>query len=95
MAFLCCVLENEYKKFKASTVGPISEFSSSEKFRFGPSWIYGFTKRIELPLKIEDFEIDANIFIVDGDVHILIGNDILEPLGCVIDRDEGVFDFKR
>ena len=85
----------EYKKFKASTIGPISKFSNSEKFRFGPSRIYGSTKRIELPLKIEDFEIDAKIFIVDGDVQILIGNNILEPLGCVIDMDERVPDFKR
>ena len=87
--------EKEYKKLKASTEGPISEFSSSEKFRFGPSRIYGSTKRIELPLKIEDFEIDAKFFIVDGDVPILIGNDILEPLGGVIDMDERVLDFKR
>ena len=32
---------------------------------------------------------------VEGDIPILIGNDILEPLGGVIDTDERTLKFKE
>ena len=51
--------------------------------------------RIELPLNIEEAEFDAKFFVINGDIPILIGNDILEPLGGVIDIDERFIEFKK
>ena len=44
---------------------------------------------------IKDIEISARFFIIDGAVPILIGNDILEPLGGVIDTEDRNIEFKK
>ena len=89
----------EYEKLKKSLsnseLSKILEFSSKEKFRFGPSKIFESLMRIELPLNIEEAEFDAKFFVINGDIPILIGNDILEPLGGVIDIDERFIEFKK
>ena len=73
----------------------ILEHPADEKFRFGPSKIYCAAKRVEIPIKIQDKEIFAKFYIIEGNVPILVGNDILEPLGGVIDTNERFIDFKR
>ena len=41
------------------------------------------------------FPCNEKFFIINGDVPILVGNDILEPLGGVIDMDENIVEFKH
>ena len=73
-----------------SEVDGIKEFAASKKFRFGPSKLYESQIRIELPLELDNVKIEAKIFIVNGDITILIGNDMLEPLGGTIHTDERI-----
>ena len=91
--------KHEYDRLRASLSGKqlkrIVERPASEKFRFGPSKIYDSTVRVEIPIMIKDIEISARFFIIDGAVPILIGNDILEPLGGVIDTEDRNIEFKK
>ena len=60
---------------------------SNEHFRFGPSKIYQANVKIRLKIKIDDVDVDAWFFVVDGEVPILLGNDVLENLGAKIDME--------
>ena len=73
----------------------VIERPANEKFRFGPSKVYESIMRVEVPLMVKDIEILTRFYIIEGLVPILIGNDILEPLGGVIDTENRVIDFKR
>ena len=89
----------EYEKFK-SFLPPlelkrIKEFPASEKFKFGPSRLYNSRIRIELKMNLRDVVIKGKFFIVDGDIPILIGNDIIEPLGGSIHTKERVLELKE
>ena len=91
--------KNEYRRlresFSSSERIKIVESGANEKFRFGPSRTYGPELRIEIPMNIGDEEVRAKFFVVDGENPILIGNDILEPLGAVIYTETGLIDFNR
>ena len=75
----------------------IKEYKASEKFRFGPSRTYDSRTRIEIPMNIKGEKIKARFYVVEGDhnIPILIGNDILEPLGAIIYTETGVIEFER
>ena len=89
----------EYENYKDSLssfeLRRIKEFQASEKFRFGPSRIYDARFRIEMPMNVKGVKIAARFFVVDGDVPILIGNDILEPLGAIIYTENGDLEFSK
>ena len=73
----------------------VVEMPAKEKFKFGPSKVYDALKRGEVPLIIKDIEILVKFFIIDGLVPNLIGYNILEPFGGVIDTEDRVIEFKR
>ena len=73
----------------------MKEVVSSNKFKFGPSRIYPAKFSVKLPLRLLNIRIVCNFYVVDGDIPILIGNDILEPLGGVIDTDLRTLKFKE
>ena len=89
----------EYEKFRdslsSSELKSIKESKASEKFRFGPSRTYDSCLRIEMPMNIKGEKIRANFFVVEGEIPILIGNDILEPLGAIIYTKNGVIQFDK
>ena len=90
---------NEYKRlresFSSSEKRSIKECGAKEKFRFGPSRTYGSELRVEIPFYIKGEKVGAKFFVVDCEVPILIGNDILEPLGAIIYTETGLIDFDR
>ena len=90
---------NEYKRlrksFSSSEKRSIKECGAKEKFRFGPSRTYGSALRVEIPFYIKGEKVGAKFFVVDGEVPILIGNDILEPLGAIIYTQTGLIDWKK
>ena len=73
----------------------VKEFEASEKFRFGPSRVYDSRLRIEMPLQIKGVKVAAKFYVIDGNVPILIGNDILEPLGAIIYTETGDLEFSK
>ena len=89
----------EYERFKDSLssceLRKVKEFEANEKFRFGPSRVYDSRLRIEMPLNVKGVKIAAKFFVVDGKVPILIGNDILEPLGAIIYTENGDLEFSK
>ena len=90
----------EYERFLKSLPPSerrrIREDKASEKFRFGPSRTYESRSRIEIPMNIKGERIKAKFFVVEGDnIPILMGNDILEPLGAVIYTETGVIEFVK
>ena len=91
--------EHEYFRLRGAIsegfLNRIKEYSANERFRFGPSKVYSAVKRVEVPIKIKDKEIFAKFYVIEGNVPILIGNDILEPLGGVIDTGKRFITFKR
>ena len=56
-----------------------------ERFRFGPSRVYTSKRKATLSMKVGDTEIDFDFFVIEGDVPILLGNDVLVPLGGKVD----------
>ena len=87
--------ENHKDSLSSFELRRIKEFQASEKFRFGPSRIYDARFRIEMPMNVKGVKIAARFFVVDGDVPILIGNDILEPLGAIIYTENGDLEFSK
>ena len=80
--------ENEYNRL-LETLTPeelehLHEYPAREQFRFGPSKVYNSSKRVEFNLTLRNVKIKCRMFILKGDIPILIGNDILEPLDGVI-----------
>jgi hypothetical protein len=67
-----------------------------QRFKFGPSRIYPSTSKVILPLKLgKDTYIKAEFFIVKGEVPMLLGNDVMEPLGGNIDMENRKLEFKK
>ena len=56
----------------------------TEKFKFGPSRIYKSDFKAGLNLRIGMESINVEFYIIDGNVPILLGNDVLEPLDANI-----------
>ena len=79
---------NEYRKLITSHSkrerDSVVKFFSHEKFKFGPSKLYSSKFRVEIPIKLQSLRVIASFFVIDGNIPILIGNDILEALGGII-----------
>ena len=79
---------SEYSKYLSSLSEEdkekVLEFKTNEKFKFGPSRIFTAKCRVQMPLILKNVRLLVNFFVIDGDIPILIGNDILEPLGGII-----------
>ena len=66
-----------------------------EGFRFGPSRVYISKKKVRFPMRIGVNEVVCDFFVVDGRVPILLGNDIMVPLGGNIDMEENCLVLKK
>ena len=63
--------------------------TKNESFRFGPSQIYKSEFKVNFPMNVGGTNIEAQFFVVEGDnIPILLGNDIMEPLGGSIDMKD-------
>ena len=58
--------------------------SDKENFRFGPSKSYKSEFKVRVPLKFGKSEVFGEFFVVDGNIPILLGNDFLKPMECVL-----------
>ena len=59
-----------------------------ESFRFGPSRIYTSSRKARLTIQCGLNELDLEFFVINGNVPILLGNDVMIPNGGVIDMKE-------
>ena len=67
----------------------------NEGFRFGPSRVYTSKKKVRFAMSVGIHGIDCDFFVVDGKVPILLGNDVMAPLGGNIDMDENTLVLKK
>ena len=67
----------------------------TERFRFGPSRLYSSNLKASIKVKIENYEVEFSFYIIDGDVPMLLGNDIMEPLGGNVNLYEKILEFKN
>ena len=74
----------------------VNEFNVKEEaFRFGPSRIYKSNKKVTFTMQIGSQEIDCEFFVMKGNIPILLGNDVMVPLGGKIDMDESKLVLKK
>jgi hypothetical protein len=74
----------------------IKEFGvKREGFRFGPSRVYTANRKVQFCMKVGVNEIDCEFFVVDSKVPILLGNDVMAPLGAIIDMEENRLVLKK
>lgn len=80
-------LNNEYSTEKLD--------AKSKKFRFGPSKVYESELKIRIPMKVGNIEIGAEFYVVRADIPILLGNDVMEPLGGNINMKSRQLELKN
>ena len=73
----------------------VSKYSCSKKFRFGPSRVYQSSFRARIPLRLSKVKVMASFYIIEGEIPVLLGNDVLEALGGVIHTNERKVEFRR
>ena len=79
--------EKELERLKE--VIEVFEFKVKDKgIRFGPSKIYKSNKKVLLIMRIGVHQIECEFFVVGVDVPILLGNNMMVPLGGKIDMEE-------
>ena len=66
---------------------------SSERFRFGPSKLYTSNLKVSIKVQLERNIFELNFFVIEGDVPMLLGNDIMEPLGGNLNLLDKVLEF--
>ena len=76
---------SEFEKIKKEHKYLLTRTRNTERFKFGPSRTYDANIKVKLKLILNDKFVDAWFYVVDGEVPILLGNDVLEPLGAKID----------
>jgi hypothetical protein len=87
--------DKELKKLK-ELVEVLEYDVKEEAFRFGPSRIYKSNKKVIFTMTIGVQEIDCAFFVVKGNnVPILLGNDVMVPLGGKIDLEESKLVLKK
>ena len=55
-----------------------------EKFKFGPSGPYSCAHKLRIPIKTEEGTLLVTVAIVKANIPMLLGNNILKPLGAEI-----------
>ena len=75
----------EFEKIKKKYKFQTAKTNITERFRFGPSRVYESTMKVKLQLNMENKQLIVWFFVIDGEVPILLGNDILEKIGAKID----------
>ena len=67
----------------------VFEFNvKDEAFKFGPSRIYKSNKKVTFTMQVGIMKMSCEFFVVHGDIPILLGNDVMVPLGGVIDMED-------
>ena len=87
--------EQEYKMLKKSYRTEEMKLRRNERFRFGPSRVYESEYKAILCIQLGNTEIKAEFFVVKGNIPILLGNDVLKPLGGNINLDKSKLDLKK
>ena len=65
-----------------------------ERFKFGPSKIYNSVRKVQLKINLDGVMKVIDFFVIDGEVPILLGNDVLAPLKANIDIGSRKLEFK-
>ena len=75
----------EYEKIKKEFEISAELDVKKENFKFGPSRLYESRIKVILPVYLKNGLIEIEFFVINGDVPILLGNDVMEPLKASID----------
>ena len=78
--------QSEYQLLKENFGVKSERIKSRERFKFGPSKIYNAENKVQLNLKLGNEFLEVKFFIVDGEVPILLGNDVMEPFEANIKK---------
>ena len=85
----------EYSILKEKFKMKYLKLGTKEQFKFGPSRIYDADFKVLLYLRIGDEILEAKFFVIDGDIPILLGNDVLEPFDANIKIGKKKLEFGR
>ena len=80
--------DKEYEKLRSKFKTESMKLSANERFRFGPSKTYNADFKVKIPMRLGDLRLNADFFIVKGEIPILLGNDVMKPLEGSIDMKE-------
>ena len=67
----------------------IEKVKAEEKFKFGPSWPYPCHAKLRFPVRNGSKFLWVEIALVQARIPMLLGNNILKPLGAKIDLFPG------
>ena len=85
--------EKQYEDIKGIFKNAKIRIRKNASFKFGPSKIHISEFKVELTLKIEEYQLNAQFFVIKGaNIPILLGNDILKPLEGKIDMKTKVLE---
>jgi hypothetical protein len=76
--------QTEFHLLKENFVVDVEKLKSKERFKFGPSRVYDAEKKAKLNLRLGSKSLEATFFIIDGEVPMLLGNDLMEPFEACI-----------
>jgi hypothetical protein len=85
----------EYEKIKEKFEISAETDVGKENFKFGPSRLYESRSKVRLPVYFRNGMIEIEFFVINGDVPILLGNDVLEPLKASIDLGQRKLKLKQ
>ena len=87
--------DKEFDKLKES-LKLESKHVKEERFKFGPSRIYVSKVKAIVPLELGDnVTVKVEFFVVKGNIPILLGNDIMVPLGGKLHLDLNKLELKK
>ena len=87
--------DKEFDKLKES-LKLESKHVKEERFKFGPSRIYVSKVKAIVPLELGDnVTVKVEFFVVKGNIPILLGNDIMVPLGGKLHLDLNKLELKN
>ena len=87
--------DQEYKSLKRNFKTEEKELKRNEKFRFGPSRVYESEFKAKLFMQLGHKDVNAEFFIVRGNIPILIGNDVMKPLGGSINLNKNKLELEK
>ena len=86
--------DQEYEKLK--DLVDLKEIKvKEERFRFGPSRSYSSNMKVKFAMRVGVNEIDCEFFVLEGKIPILLGNDVMAPLGGNLDMENNTLILKK
>ena len=78
-------VDNFVRKLSKAQKENIEEIPADDKFKFGPSGPFYCSKKLRFPIRVNSDLRWIEVAIVEANIPMLLGNNILKPLGAVIE----------